>query len=164
MTIDEMMSGHGELVDQYRADPSCENAVKIRKLAGMMFGSGRVDWQMPALGMMDSIGLKHRHALRIRAMLWVLRPIMARSHRPGWSDYHMARWRLTGDRAELVEIHRRVHDATYPAVRETAQWMVRAYRRQNADFHAAMLEVESSCERCERWTAGTEVAQERPCL
>jgi hypothetical protein len=128
MTIDEMMSGHDELVDQYRSDPSCENAEKVRKLVGMMFRSGRVDWIMPALGMMDAIGLKHRHALRIRALLWVWRPLIA-PDRPGWNDYYMARWRLTGDRAELVEIHLRVHDDTHPAVQETAQWMVRAYRR-----------------------------------
>jgi hypothetical protein len=164
MTIDEARENHDSWVDAYRAWPSEQNRDKIIELSVALGFSGRADWYMPAMGMLEAVTPSGKKIpLLIRVGFGLYKFLCCPPDRPGWNDYHMARWRLTGDRAELVEIHRRVHDSNYREVQETAQWMVRAYRWQNADFHAAMQEVESNCERCTA-AAAAESAQEQPCL
>lgn len=79
----------------------------------------------------------------------VLRPFLPASH-VGWNDYHMGRWQLTGDRNELVEIHRRCQHIyamgrAWSAVWQSAQWMTDSYRRQNPSFDLAMKVVEQNC-------------------
>ena len=164
MTVDELRDNHDSLVDAYRACPSERNRGRIIELAVGMAFSGRSDWYMPAMGMIEAIspgGKKVPMLLRISFGLYKF--LYCPAGRPGWNDFLMARWRLTGDLAQLVEIHRRAHDSRYPRSQETCQWMVRSYRRQNADFHAAMSEVEASCERCAAAAAACCAPQEQPC-
>ena len=163
MTIDEVRDNHDSLVEAYRSWPSTANRDKIIEMAATVVTSGRGDWMLPAIGMLDVVGVRAKKMpLVIRALIGVYKLFWCPPSRAGWNDYHMAVWRLTGDRASLVEIHRREHDGRYPAVQETAQWMVSSFSRQNAEFAAAMSEVRSSCVRCATANREAEAAPQCP--
>lgn len=66
---------------------------------------------------------------------------------PGWNEYHMAIWFITGSEETLAELHER---ATFPArcpqqhmVRNKARVMVDAVRAQYPDFDFAMTALET---------------------
>lgn len=66
---------------------------------------------------------------------------------PGWNDYLMAYWMLTGNPEALEELYARANgpanDPVLAPARESAQRMVASVRRDCAEFDRAYREVEA---------------------
>lgn len=81
-----------------------------------------------------------------------LENVMARSRgldgdAPGWNDYVLAYWMMTGNPDAVEELFYRatdpVSDAALLPCKESAEWMVAMVRRECAEFDRAWLEVEA---------------------
>jgi hypothetical protein len=77
---------------------------------------------------------------------------------PGWNDYVMAYWMMTGNPDAVEELFYRatepVSDPALLPVKESAAWMVASVRRDCAEFDRAWREVETR----ERGAAAVEKA------
>lgn len=69
--------------------------------------------------------------------------------RPGWNDYYMMLWFVTGRQDYLEELFRRCTDRPWPGATElvqgtyaTARWMAHSVRCRHADFDAAFSLLE----------------------
>lgn len=68
---------------------------------------------------------------------------------PGWNDYYMALWMMTGETVYVQELYSRAVCVPSPWASElenltfsTARWMLSSVRSQFPDFHAALSAVE----------------------
>lgn len=79
---------------------------------------------------------------------------------PGWNDYHMAYWFMTGDKASARELHRRATGdyckdlvsgkgpcQNCRLLKAGAAYMIESVRRQYSDFDEAMTKLETRSER-----------------
>jgi len=153
MTREEFSTQLEKAIKAYRANPDhCANARDLRMVAGLALKTFRDLASVgPALGIIDGVSELHSHDLGLiaRAGIWFLKRYSLTPDRPGWNDYWMARWRVTRNPACADEIHRRAcHLVEWPAVAETAQWMVGSYRTQDSDFDAAMNSALLRCSEC----------------
>lgn len=71
--------------------------------------------------------------------------------RPGWNDYYMTLWCMTGNRAYALELYRRAVELPGPGGSEldyyrgsSCRWMVASMRCQHPDFDRVMAEIEES--------------------
>ena len=82
---------------------------------------------------------------------WLSRYLWTKySDRPGWNDYYMTLWFMTGNPEHAAEIYRRA--VLVPKVgcspmeyltASTARWMVSSVRGQHPDFDAAISQLEA---------------------
>jgi hypothetical protein len=61
--------------------------------------------------------------------------------RPGWNDYYMVLWLMTGDRRYAQELYRRASLPDSP-VSVSCRWMVNSVSQQYPDFGAVMTDIE----------------------
>ncbi len=69
--------------------------------------------------------------------------------RPGWNDYYMCLWCMTGNPAHALELYRRAVELPGPGATEidyyrasSAKWMVASMRSRHPDFDLKMVELE----------------------
>jgi hypothetical protein len=86
--------------------------------------------------------------LSVRVSLWELRRQFPA--RPGWNDYYMTLWFVTGKDEYLRELYRRGTDRPFPgAIADlqntyaTARWMIFSVRSRLPDFDQALTVLEN---------------------
>lgn len=143
------------VLSAYRADDSPTNAKAVRVFAIRFLKSQRdrgcaLAGFGPTLAMLDVSSEAYKEGCTVRLAQWVIRRALSED-RPGWNDYWMTRWLLTGDLLAVREIHRRaahLDGAKWSMVAETAQWMVSSVRQSDREFDVAYREVEAACDLC----------------
>lgn len=132
----------------------------IRKAVQIMFLFGKAQrfpppLVLPLAGMISGAIDRHVYGLWGRWMMrlagaW-LETVVAKSHgmgenAPGWNDYLLAYWMVTGDPEAVEELYCRAtdpaKDPALVAVKDSAEWMVASVRGQCADFDRAYREIE----------------------
>lgn len=88
------------LVDAYAANPTISTGTKLFGFAMVVLAQRGTSGIGPVLAAIDVV-MENKHD-PFSAMREMLAPT-----RPGWNDYHIARWSLTHDVRELRELHRR---------------------------------------------------------
>ena len=154
----------------------CRNLARLRRTVGPLMqnlrAEGTISAAFPLLGVFDAlkqrgafepsafrkdVGLWRRLRSRVGAWFldacrrWLSRHLYARfPDRPGWNDYLMVLWFMTGDSRVAERIYSRavaVVPAGSPqmayATGASCRWMVSSVRSQHPDFDLAIARLEA---------------------